>query len=93
MKNFFIFIFIVSLGYGCAGSPTPIPETGSADASLFAEKCGACHSVPHPKRHAPKQWRHMLSLMEKEMEHLKMEPLTANEKKVIMGYLERNARE
>lgn len=81
-------IFIV----GCvAERPTPIPDTGSPAAKLYVEKCGPCHSVPHPKRHTLEEWEHIIKVMKERMESKGM-TFTPEEKEVVMGYLKAHSR-
>ncbi len=91
MKKTVILLLLIASA-GCAGRPTPIPEPTSPEAQLFAGKCGICHSVPHPKRYTYAQWEHMIKVMEKQMEHKKMVPLTEEEKNTILGYLRKHSR-
>jgi hypothetical protein len=82
----------VMLIFGCAaGRPTPIPDTGSPEARLYVEKCGPCHSVPHPKRHTFAEWEHIVTLMKVQMEKKGMS-FTPEERKVVMNYLKKHSR-
>jgi len=92
MMKPFMFLLISLFCFGCAGKPTPIPDIDSAEAALYADICGVCHSVAHPGRHTASQWERMLSIMEMQMEHEKMKPLTENEKSSILGYLTKHSR-
>jgi hypothetical protein len=76
----------------CAGQPTPIPDRETPSARLYAARCGACHSVPHPKRQTGDQWGYLLSLMETNMEHRDVQPLSPDERDLILSYLETHAR-
>ncbi len=76
----------------CAARQTPLPEPKSSGARLFADKCGVCHSIPHPKRHTITQWERMIDVMDKEMRHRGMASLAKDEKSAILGYLKRNSR-
>jgi hypothetical protein len=81
-------VFIV----GCAaGRPTPIPDTGSPEARLYAEKCGPCHSVPHPKRHTYAEWEHIIIVMKERMESKGM-TFTPEEEKIVLSYLKKHSR-
>ena len=91
MKSFITFLLLL-LFFACAGKPTPIPNIDSAQAKLYAGKCGTCHSLPHPKRHTASQWELSLAIMDIQMEHEKMTPLTEDERNTILGYLTKNAR-
>jgi len=76
----------------CAGAPTPLPEADSADARLYAARCGACHSVPHPARHTAKEWDHVLRLMDERMAQKGLAPLAGAERERVVAYLTRHAR-
>ncbi|HHJ80010.1 MAG TPA: cytochrome C [Candidatus Tenderia electrophaga] len=77
---------------GCASGPTPIPEAQSDAAQLYVEQCGACHAVPHPKRNTVAEWQHLFVLMEQRMAERGMAAFSAEEKEILMNYLQRNAR-
>lgn len=87
-----LLLYILVLAMGCAVAPTPLPEPQSEQARLYSSRCGACHSVPHPKRHSYAQWEHMLTLMESEMRHKGMAPLNKDVSDTILDYLRRNSR-
>ncbi len=92
MNKILCFIFI-GLGVGgCANGPTAIPDAQSPAAVLYAEKCAACHALPHPKRNTVNEWRHLVTLMEQRMAERNMLALSAKEKETIMRYLQSNAR-
>ena len=77
---------------GCAGGPTPIPEADSAPARLYADKCGLCHALPHPKRHSAGEWPALITLMEQRMSERGLDPLTPEQRQQLLGYLQRNGR-
>ncbi len=85
-----VIILMSLLLIACAGTQT-IPEPESPGARLFKERCTKCHGLPGPKRHTPEQWEGFLVMMEKFMleKGIKFLP---HEKKLIQGYLYRNAR-
>jgi hypothetical protein len=76
----------------CAGAPTPLPDPGGADARLYADRCGACHSVPHPGRHTAPEWDRMLDRMDRVMAERHLAPLEPGERDAIRAYLARHAR-
>jgi hypothetical protein len=91
MKKMLLIAGVVFI-FGCAvGRPTPIPGAGSPAATLYVEKCGPCHSVPHPRRHTFEEWQHIVPLMDKRMKS-KGITFSTDEKKVIMGYLKKHSR-
>jgi len=91
MNRRLILIITMILG-GCASSPTPLPDAQSEAAQLYSEKCGACHSVPHPGRNNMDQWRHLLGIMKLRMQEKGMQTLGANDEQMILDFLERYAR-
>ena len=78
------------LSVSCATQPN-IPERESPAAQLFLKTCTQCHSYPHPKRHTSAEWTHYVKLME---DHMKNNHIlfSLEDKKIILGYLHRNAR-
>ena len=93
----FIIIFFLIIGYGCAGMSftfAPIPEQDSKEAKLYSQKCGACHSVPHPNRYTYSKWEEVVFSMEEiassklcNMQHSGKLELNDNEREVILNYL------
>jgi hypothetical protein len=69
-----------------------IPDAGSPRAQAFVNRCGICHAVPHPARHDYPGWRYVVSLMEKRMAERGVGPLSAEERTLILSYLEEHAR-
>ncbi len=92
MKKVVCFICLAVFMGSCAGLPTPLPEPESREAIVYREKCGACHSVPHPKRNTYPQWKNLVKLMEKNMAERNMSALTVEEKETILSYLKNHAR-
>jgi len=76
----------------CAMAPTPLPEAASDDARVYADRCGVCHSVPHPGRHTVAEWDRMLDLMDARMAQRAMPPLAGPDRDRIRAYLARHAR-
>ncbi len=92
MKNKTLLPMLLVLLAGCAGKATPIPEATGPDGTAYAEECGLCHQVPHPKRHTLAQWRHMVGLMEARRAEAGLPPMDAARRAQIGAYLERHAR-
>ena len=91
MKKGFFSLLVMGLG-SCATSPTPLPDAQSAAAQLYAKKCGACHSVPHPTRNTIAQWRHLMEVMKLRMAEQNVAALSMDEEQAILSYLEQHAR-
>jgi hypothetical protein len=92
VKLILMMLFFSAVLIGCAGSPTPIPDSASRGALTFAKRCSACHSLPHPKRHRYAEWRVIVDVMEVHMREKRIAPLTAEERTLILGYLKGNSR-
>lgn len=84
---------VLGLVGGCSGGPTPIPDASTAEAEVYAKRCGACHSVPHPKRHSMNRWGPIVALMERRMAEQQMPALSDYSRSAILGYLKQHARE
>ena len=91
MIKFAICLTILVL-VGCADMATPLPDSQSSGAKMFADKCSACHALPHPKRHTAEQWRHIMTLMEQRIHERGMHALTTDERKSILTYLQQHGR-
>ncbi len=94
MKNYSVSAAIAAtlLLSGCAGGPTPIPDADSAAARLYAGKCGVCHALPHPKRHSAGEWPALIALMERRMSERGLDPLTPEQRRQLLSYLQHNGR-
>lgn len=74
-----------------AGCSRPLPEADSADARLYAERCGVCHAAYHPGVMTAAMWETMVARMEKNMRAARIPELTGSERTRMMDYLSRNA--
>ncbi len=93
MHRALCWVFMVGVTVtGCVGGPTPIPMAQSPAAVLYAEKCGACHAVPHPKRNTVTEWQHLFVLMEQRMTERDMAAFSDEQREMLMRYLQNNAR-
>jgi len=69
-----------------------LPDRDSVAAQTFVSRCGVCHAVPHPGRLDYQGWVSLLPLMEQRMAERGMMPLTAEDRQLILAYLQENAR-
>jgi mono/diheme cytochrome c family protein len=69
----------------------PLPEEGSADAQLYAQRCGACHAAYNPEVMTPAMWQVKVKLMEEKIRNSGLPPLTEEQSKTILAYLSRHA--
>jgi len=81
-------------GCSTAGKPggTSLPDADSVAAQTFVSRCSACHAIPHPGRHTYQGWTYLVPLMESRMAERGMMPLTAEDRQLILAYLQENAR-
>lgn len=71
---------------------TSLPDMDSPAAQIFVSRCSACHAVPHPGRHSYQGWLYLVPVMEQRMAERGMAPLGAEDREVILTYLQANAR-
>ncbi len=69
-----------------------LPDADAPGARLFADKCGTCHAVPHPKRLDWPHWRHMLRVMKMRMHERGVAEPTKEEWRQIAVWLKAHAR-
>jgi hypothetical protein len=69
-----------------------MPAPDSPAALLFVNRCGVCHAAPHPARYDFAAWCYVVPVMEQHMAARGMRMLTADEKAVILAYLQEYAR-
>ena len=74
-----------------ACAPHPLPEAESAPAQLYAQRCGQCHRAYDPHSMTSAMWDTQVTLMEGKIRDAGLQPLTAEQRKIIMDYLTRNA--
>jgi len=86
-----IFIIVLYLMFTTPVWATDIPDSGSAAAQLFAQRCSVCHSLPHPKRLDWPHWRSILHVMKQRMDERDMS-MPVEEWRQIAGYLQSHAR-
>jgi hypothetical protein len=68
----------------------PLPESGTADEQLYAQRCGACHRAYQPSTLTPAMWPLQVDAMELKMNAAGI-PLTSADKQKILAYLQRYA--
>jgi hypothetical protein len=70
---------------------TPLPEAESADAQLYASRCGTCHYPHLPRALTPAMWKVQVERMDQKFRDARMQVPSAQEKERILGYLTRHA--
>jgi len=69
----------------------PLPEADTAAASIYVERCSQCHQAYDPRSMTAAMWQTQVQAMEQKMQTAGMEPLTSDQRRIILDYLTRNA--
>jgi len=75
-------------GSGCS---RPLPEAGSAEAKVYVERCGGCHSPYQPGLQTAAMWDLTLARMESTRLRAAGIRLKESDRRAIRDYLTRNA--
>jgi hypothetical protein len=79
---------VAALASSCMNS---LPEADSAEAKLYASRCGTCHSPHLPRALTPAMWKVQVDRMDQKFRDARIPPPTAQEKERILAYLTRHA--
>lgn len=81
--------------------PAALPESESVGAGILKTKCTQCHGLVSPKQHSAQDWPYIVDRMDRRMQMMSLgrmgmmqnsvAPLSAEEKKVLISYLQSNA--
>lgn len=71
--------------------PLVYPETESASAQLFLQKCNGCHVAPKPGSRSAKAWSTVVQRMQMRMRAKGVTPLNNEELTEVLDYLQRHA--
>jgi len=80
---------VVVLIAGC--KPAGLPDSGSAEAQLYVNRCGNCHAPYNPHEMTASMWDTQVTMMEVKIHQAGMPPLTSDERDAILEYLKRHA--
>ena len=82
----------VTIGLTLAGCQSrPLPEADSAAATVYVERCSQCHQPYDPRSMTAAMWGTQVEAMEQKMRTAGMQPLTEDQRRIILDYLTRNA--
>lgn len=68
-----------------------LPEADSDAARTYVQRCGQCHRAYDPRAMTGAMWQTQVELMDTKIRQAGMEPLTADQRDIILEYLTRNA--
>ena len=74
---------------GCAHNP--LPQRGSPAELIYAGRCGSCHKPYQPSSMTSAMWAQQVESMQIKMAQAGVAPLSPEERREILNYLERNA--
>lgn len=83
-------IVLVLCSLACFACDASLPEPESPGAVLYAEHCRGCHRLYAPGVLKPEMWRLMVDRMQGEMVRRGAPPLTSEERRILLSYLERH---
>jgi len=84
-----VVVFLGALLSG--GCSRPLPEAGSPEARLYAERCGGCHSPYQPGLQTAAMWDLTVARMEATRMRAAGIRLRESDRRAIHDYLTRNA--
>lgn len=82
---------MLALALAAAGCTRPLPEPGSHAQRLYAQRCGNCHRPYQPHSLTNAMWRTQLTAMRQKIAAAGQPPLTPEQDREILQYLQRNA--
>ena len=86
-------LLLIGIALLIASCEQTLPEADSPRAVLYSDKCGACHTAPHPQAHTYKAWKKIVPKMEKRVEATGIRPILSEEEMTdILSYLKKHAR-
>jgi hypothetical protein len=68
-----------------------LPEADSDAARTYMKRCGMCHRAYDPRSMTSAMWQTQVELMDTKIRQAGMEPLTGDQRHIILDYLTRNA--
>jgi cytochrome c2 len=74
-------------------APSAIPDSREPGSLAFNQLCSRCHALPDPSEFTAEEWKNVVGRMAGKMEAAGYGSLAPEEKKAILNYLEKNARQ
>lgn len=96
IKVGFLGVMLV-LAVGCSSkqsdtaSLSAYPDPQSAGAKMFKARCAECHVPPQPSSRKANEWPNIVDRMQHNLVMRSSAPLTDEEKREILGYLQKYA--
>jgi hypothetical protein len=74
-----------------ACSQQPLPDAASPGAVVYAQQCGLCHPAHQPALLTAEMWKIQVARMAEMRVRRGLQPLSASDEKLILGYLTSHA--
>jgi mono/diheme cytochrome c family protein len=74
-----------------AACSTPLPDAQSAGAQVYGVRCSGCHQLYAPGSLTGAMWEVQVERMQTEMRRRAVNPLTEQEKYLVLSYLKAHA--
>jgi cytochrome c5 len=68
-----------------------LPEPDSPGAKLYAERCDTCHRIYAPGSLTSEMWKFQVERMQGDIVRHGLPPLTAQERDIVLDYLQRHS--
>lgn len=85
------FILVLILALATLGCNASLPEPESPEAQLYHKRCSACHRVYAPSILTAEMWKVIVARMEQEIQRSGRPPLPADERQMILDYLQKHS--
>jgi mono/diheme cytochrome c family protein len=76
-----------------AACSTPLPDPQSAGAQVYQVRCSGCHPLYAPRSLTAAMWEVQVDRMQQEMLRRAVNPLTEQERYLVLSYLKAHATE
>jgi hypothetical protein len=82
---------VVLLSLIWLGCDARLPDPEAPAAVLYAQRCRGCHRLYAPSLLKAEMWKVVVDRMQGEMVRRGLPPLTAEEREIMMAYLEKHS--
>ena len=82
------FVLFLALLAACS---TPLPDPQSAGAQVYSVRCSGCHQLYAPGSLTGAMWEMQVDRMQSEMRRRAVNPLTEQERYLVLSYLKAHA--
>jgi hypothetical protein len=91
VRSWIVLGIALTLFVALFGCEKPLPESGTPSEQLYVAHCGSCHRPFDPASMTAPMWQVQVAAMQAKIIQANQPPLTAEQQRAILDYLERNA--